>query len=73
MGDTGIEPVTPTVSRWCSTSELIALAEDVRFELTVPFPTQRFSKPSLSTTQPIFQGASCEIRTHDRRHRNPVL
>src|SRR5699024_8612801 len=23
--DTGIEPVTPTVSRWCSTAELIAL------------------------------------------------
>src|SRR5262249_18500901 len=23
--DTGFEPVTPTVSRWCSTAELIAL------------------------------------------------
>ena len=33
--DTGLEPVTPTVSRWCSTTELTALAvacgrEDIR-------------------------------------------
>lgn len=54
MGDTGLEPVTSSVSRKYSTAELIALAEDVGFEPTVPFPTQLLSREPPSTTRPIF-------------------
>ncbi len=43
---TGLEPATPTLARWCSTTELLPhMATRIRFELTISAVTGRHVRP----------------------------
>ncbi len=49
---TGLEPATPTLARWCSTTELLPqLATRIRFELTISAVTGRHVNPYTTGPQ----------------------
>lgn len=79
MGDTGLEPVTSSVSRKYSTAELIALAEGEGFEPSEP--VSRLGSLANCCLKPLghpskfalASNASCRIRTHNPLIRSQML